>query len=102
MKNHLLGLSLISTAMLLSSCNSTAMKTCESIRDDIVELSEKDRASRGYAIVKIYEPVEVSRSNEKLSCEGRASWSDQDETKLKYSTYKDSEGEWMLEYEPVQ
>jgi hypothetical protein len=51
---------------------------------------------------KIYEPVEVSRSNEKLVCEGRASWSDQDETKLKYSTYKDSEGEWMLEYEPIQ
>ena len=102
MKTPIVGLPVIATAMLLSSCNSTATKTCESIREEIVELSEQDRASRGYAIVKIYEPTEVSRSNEKLVCEGRASWSDQDETKLKYSTYKDSEGEWMLEYAPIQ
>jgi hypothetical protein len=52
MKKPIVGLSLVTTAMLLSSCNSTAMKTCESIREEIVELSERDRASRGYAIVK--------------------------------------------------
>lgn len=68
----------------------------------MVELTEKDRASRGYALVKIYEPTEVSRSPEELKCTGRASWSDGDETGIAYRSYTDSEGEQMIEYEAVE
>ncbi len=77
-----------------------ALSNCESIRSEIIELSEKDRASRGYALVAIYEPLEVSKSENMLNCQGKASWSDSDTTQIKYKQYIDSEGVIMLEYDP--
>lgn|GEM_PF-1786292 len=91
-------------ACCLASCSSIqqASETCDSLRDHVVELTEKDRASRGFALVKIYEPTEVSRSSEELKCTGRASWSDGDETGIAYRSYTDSEGEQMIEYEAIE
>jgi len=75
---------------------------CENTRDEIVELTEKDRAARGYAVVKIYEPVEISRTANELKCTGTAHWSDGDNTKINYRSYLDSEGDRFVEYELVQ
>jgi len=76
-----------------------AVSDCENTRAEIVELSEKDRASNGFALLKIYEPTEVSRTDKELKCTGRASWSDGDQTKINYRSYLDSEGERFVEYE---
>ena len=72
---------------------------CDNTRDEIIDLTEQDRASRGYAVVKIYDPVEVSRTDAELKCQGRAKWSDGDETSIVYRSYLDSEGERLVEYE---
>ena len=92
------------TVCCLAGCNSIQQtsETCDSLRDQVVELTEKDRASRGFALVKIYAPTEVSRSSEELKCTGKASWSDGDETGIAYRSYTDSEGEQMIEYEAVE
>jgi hypothetical protein len=81
---------------------STITQDCDSLREDIVELSERDRAARGYAIIKIYEPTEVSKSDTELVCSGRANWSDGDETGLTYRAYIDSEGDAFIEYEVTE
>lgn len=88
----------------LVGCNSIQQvsESCDSLRDQVVELTEKDRASRGFALVKIYEPTEVSKSSSELKCSGKASWSDGDETGITYRSYTDREGERMLEYEVVE
>ena len=75
-----------------------ALSTCENIRSDIIELSEKDRASEGYALVAIYEPTKVSKSEKELNCRGKAFWSDNDETEISYKQYLDQEGNLMLQY----
>ena len=77
-------------------------QNCDSLREDIVELSERDRAARGYAIIKIYEPTEVSKSDTELVCTGQANWSDGDETGLTYRAYIDSEGDAFIEYEVTE
>lgn len=75
---------------------------CDNTRSEIVELSEKDRPARGYALIKIYEPTQVSRTEQELRCTGRASWSDGDETRIDYRSYLDPEGERFVEYEVPQ
>lgn len=93
-------------AVIAAGCESLSNKAdmvlsdCENIRPDIIELSEKDRASTGYALVAIYEPTEVSRSDKELVCRGKASWSDTDETPISYKQYIDQEGTVMLQFEP--
>lgn len=72
---------------------------CDNTRQEIVDLTEQDRASRGFAIIKIYDPVEVSRTDAELKCRGRARWSDGDETSIVYRSYLDSDGERFVEYE---
>ncbi|MEB3290399.1 MAG: hypothetical protein VKI82_10820 [Leptolyngbya sp.] len=93
-------------ACLLAGCEfefgSTLTQDCDSLRDDIVELSERDRAARGYAIIKIYEPTEVSKSDTELVCTGQANWSDGDETGLTYRFYVDSDGDAFIEYEVTE
>jgi hypothetical protein len=88
----------------LASCKSIQQvsHTCDSLRDQVVEMTEKDRASRGFALVKIYEPTQVSKTDGELKCTGKASWSDGDETGIAYRSYTDREGEQMLEYEVVE
>lgn len=75
---------------------------CANLRDDIVDLTEQDRASRGFSLIKIYDPKEVSRSANDVTCRGRASWSDGDETPIDYKAFLDSEGDLMVQYEVAQ
>ena len=97
---------LTATTLLCAGCGTTfdqvefKISDCENIRDEIVELSESDKDINGFAIVKIYEPRQISKNDTELICSGRAAWSDLDETPLTYKYYLDSEGEIMMEYIP--
>jgi len=75
---------------------------CSNLREEIVGLTEQDRVSRGFSLIKIYDPKEVSRSTNDVKCRGRASWSDGDETQIDYKAFLDSEGELMVQYEVPQ
>lgn len=91
-----------SAALLITSgCDSItqSFSNCANLREDIIELSEKDRSANGYALVAIYDPTEVSRSEKELVCTGKAAWSDNDETGLIYKQYIDQEGDTMIQYE---
>ncbi len=106
-RGHQKGLALVGVlACALAGCEfelgSTIPQDCDSLREDIVELSERDRAARGYAIIKIYEPTEVSRNDTEVVCTGRANWSDGDETGLTYRIYIDGEGDAFIEYEVTE
>ncbi len=76
-----------------------AASDCENIRGEIISLSEEDRDLTGFALVKIYEPAELSRSADELKCSGLALWSDGDKTGIAYRSYIDSESERIIEYE---
>ena len=93
----------IATATAIATAGCTALdhsaSTCENIRQDIIDITEKDRASRGYALVAIYEPTEVSKTDKELKCRGKASWSDGDSTGITYKQYIDQEGDIMIEYQ---
>ena len=75
---------------------------CKNLRSEIVNLSEQDRTSRGFSLIKIYDPKEVSRSSKDVKCSGSASWSDGDNTAISYTAYLDSEGDRMVQYEVPQ
>ena len=89
------------TAIATAGCSALdqAASTCENIRQDIIDLTEEDRVSRGYALVAIYEPTEVSKTDKELKCRGKASWSDGDSTGITYKQYIDQEGDIMIEYQ---
>ena len=72
---------------------------CDNLREEIVEMSEEDRQSRGYALVKIREPKTLSKSDNKISCSGSAIWTDGDKTSITYESYIDEDGDRMIEYE---
>ena len=101
-------ISLLSLSLLTSGCSliesvtSQTLSDCDDLREQIVELSEKDRAKDGYSIVKIYEPQETSRSDQEIACRGMAHWSDLDKTPITYRNYVDSEGEVMIEFKVSQ
>jgi hypothetical protein len=90
--------------VIMTGCNSIPSKLdqvtsdCSSIRQEIIDLTEKDRASRGFALVAIYDPTQVSKTDGELKCTGKASWSDQDNTPINYRQYIDQEGTIMVEY----
>ena len=73
------------------------VRTCESIRADIIGLAAK----RGVDIVKIYEPKTLTTEPTKVSCSGRAVVGSGQQTTLYYRNYKDQEGDWLLEYSEV-
>tara|TARA_B100001758_G_C18097536_1_gene446656 strand:- start:25 stop:336 length:312 start_codon:yes stop_codon:yes gene_type:complete len=72
---------------------------CDNLREEIVELSEEDRQSRGFALVKIREPKTLYKSDKKVSCSGSAIWTDGDKTSITYESYIDEDGDRMIEYE---
>lgn len=93
----------IASAALLTTagCDSItqSFSNCADLREDIIELSEKDRTANGYALIAIYDPTEASRSEKELVCTGKAAWSDNDETGLTYKQYIDQEGNTMIQYQ---
>lgn len=94
-------LAALSALVALAGCESIDMATsnCENIRQDIIELSEEDRASTGYALIAIYEPTEISRTDKEFKCSGEASWSDNETTSITYKQYIDKEGTTIIAYE---
>ena len=72
---------------------------CNNLREEIIELSEKDRQSRGFALVKIRKPKTLSKSDNLISCSGSALWTDGDKTSITYKSYIDEDGDRMIEYE---
>ena len=95
---------LISAALLfvtVSGCSQfdQSITDCDNLREEIVEMSEEDRQSRGYALVKIREPKTLSKSDNKISCSGSAIWTDGDKTSITYESYIDEDGDRMIEYE---
>lgn len=75
---------------------------CTSLRPDIIALSEENRATAGFALVQIYEPQTLSSKEDRLECQGRAMWSDSDETVLNYTAYIDIEDNIIITYEIPQ
>ena len=72
---------------------------CDNLREEIIELSNEDRQSRGFALVKIRKPKTLSKSDNLISCSGSALWTDGDKTSIAYKSYIDENGDRMIEYE---
>ena len=94
----------ISAALLIvavsgSSQLDQSITDCDNLREEIVEMSEEDRQSRGYALVKIREPKTLSRSDNRISFSGSDIWTDGDKTSITYDSYIDEDGDLMIEYE---
>lgn len=70
------------------------VRTCESIREDIIRLA----GERGVIVVQIYEPTPVKIEPKKVSCKGRAVTGSAQETTVYYRAFEDQEGDWMIEY----
>ncbi len=75
--------------------------SCKDLRNDIVDLTIDQQDSVGYALMKIYEPTETSRTESRVVCKGLGSFTDGDELPIKYEVYKDREGEWILNYTQI-
>ena len=68
--------------------------SCKDLREEIVQLT----IGRDWELVKIYQPTLVSRSGTRVQCKGVGAFTTGEEVPIKFSTYKDREGEWMIEY----
>lgn len=96
----------IATTVLLSACGldeavenlaSTELaevRTCESIRDDVIRAAGQN----GVNIVKIYDPKTVTDTPDKLTCTGRALVSSGQEAKIYYRSFKDADGDRLIQY----
>ena len=94
-------ISAASLILAISGCSQLdqIITNCDNLREEIVEMSEEDRQSRGYALVKIREPKTLSKSDNGISCSGSAIWTDGDKTSITYKSYLDEDGDRMIEYE---
>ena len=70
--------------------------SCKDLRGEIVELSQSQTGQ--VQIIKIYEPTQVSRSSSKVQCKGIAALNNGAEVRIKYSAFKDREGDWMVQF----
>ena len=85
----------------VTACSSLdqSITDCDNLREEIVEMTEEDRQSRGYALAKIGNYETVSKSDKRIVCSGSAVWTDGDRTGIKYESYIDEDGDRMIEYE---
>ena len=91
----------ISATALLSGCGGGYENiSCKDLREEIIDLSEEQQAFNGFSIIKIYEPTLVSRTEQRVVCNGIAAWTDAEETNIQYEAYTDRDGDWMIQYEP--
>ena len=92
---------LISATALLSGCGGGYENiSCKDLREEIIDLSEEQQAFNGFSIIKIYEPTLVSRTEQRVVCNGIAARTDAEETNIQYEAYTDRDGDWMIQYEP--
>ena len=72
---------------------------CDNLREEIVEMSEEDRRSRGCVLVKLRKPKALSKSDKQISCSGLAIWTDGGKASITYQSCIDEDGDQMIEYE---
>ena len=93
----------ISATAILSGCGGGYEDiNCKDLRKEIIDMTVEQQNLNGYAIIKIYEPTLVSRTNKRVVCKGIAYWNDTTESNIKYEVFKDREGEWMLRFNEIQ
>ena len=87
--------------VVVSACSQLdqSVANCDNLREEMVELSEEDRQSRGHALVKIREPRTLSKSEKRISCKELVLWTDGDKASITYQSYVDEDGDRMIEYE---
>jgi hypothetical protein len=78
---------------------SAATLDCESLMQDVLAISARDHEVNGYSIIKIYDAIEVSRSDEEITCRSEAAFTDASTARLNYRAYSDRDGAWMVEYQ---
>ena len=89
----------ISATAILSGCGGGYEDiNCKDLRKEIIDMTVEQQNLNGYAIIKIYEPTLVSRTEEKVLCKGIAAWTDATESNIQYEVYKDRDGDWMLQF----
>ena len=74
-------------------------KSCKDLRSEIVDLSKDHQDYFEYTLIKIYDPIEISRTETRVICKGLGSFTNGDQLSIKYQVFKDKDGEWMLFYE---
>ena len=74
------------------------VRTCESIRAQVVLLSERNAATNINTIVKIYDPKTVKSEPSEIRCSGRAMLSNAEESTVHYRAFQDADGEWLIEF----
>lgn len=70
------------------------VRTCESIRDEVIRIA----AQNGVNVVKIYDPETILDTPDKLTCTGRAMVSSGQEAKIYYRSFKDADGDRLIQY----
>lgn len=78
----------------LASTEPAEVRTCESIRDDVIRIAGQN----GVHVVKIYEPKTIVDTPDKLDCSGRVLVSSGQETTLYYRSFKDADGDRLVQY----
>lgn len=76
----------------IAGCNGTAMPSCDSIEEDVIQLEEK-------ALIKIIKAREVSRSPREVTCQGVAVYRDGTEIRMRYRAYIDEDRDLMIAYD---
>ena len=91
-----------SLILIISACGheaDIATSNCEDLMGDIVSLSEEQSEPFSATILKIYSPVELSRDNSNLRCEGRALLSSGTEQMIDFYLWLDDDGDLFIGYE---
>lgn len=76
------------------SVETTEVRTCESIRDDIIRIAGQN----GVNVVKIYDPKTIRDTPKKLDCTGRAMVSSGQEATIFYRSFEDADGDRLVQY----
>ena len=90
-------------AVLFTGCFDLPLKDiselqCEDLIPEIIDLSEERKNPLAPAILKIYNAEEVTRTSERLECEGDARWSS-GEWRVAFHIEEDQEGDSFIGYE---
>ena len=92
----------ISATALLSGCGGGYEEiSCNDLRQEIIDMTVEQQELNGFAIIKIYEPNLVSRTEERVLCKGIAAYTDASESNIQYEVFKDRDGDWMLQFKEV-
>lgn len=79
-------------------------RSCEELAQAVIELSEEGETSFRARILKIYDPVQVSLTANRVECQGEALFSNAagERTTLKFYEYADEDGDMFYGYEELR